>query len=85
MVVSTVSNVDHGHVNPISNGEFTIFTPLRPPNLHNNVFVGTGETIVSPTIIKVYYFSIRIVCRLQPGTSQDFVYGDIDVRKWYGK
>lgn len=50
MVVSTVSNVDQGHVNPISNGEFTIFTPLRPPNLHNNVFVGSGEAIVSPTI-----------------------------------
>ncbi|XP_019769544.2 uncharacterized protein LOC109544010 isoform X2 [Dendroctonus ponderosae] len=38
MVASTVTSSEQGHVNPIGNGEFTIFTPLHPP-INNNVFM----------------------------------------------
>lgn len=38
--------VDPGHVNPISNGEFTIFTPLDSCNSNNRVF---HENLQRPT------------------------------------
>ncbi|XP_049818372.1 uncharacterized protein LOC109603335 isoform X2 [Aethina tumida] len=45
VVASTASNLDHGHVNPIANGEFTIFTPLSPPHQNNNVFLANQQII----------------------------------------
>ncbi|KAL1501350.1 hypothetical protein ABEB36_006685 [Hypothenemus hampei] len=38
VAVSVASNLEHGHVNSITNGEFTIFTPLNPSHLDNNLF-----------------------------------------------
>lgn len=39
-VVESVSSegIDPGHVNPVANGEFTIFSPLSPSHFNNNVF-----------------------------------------------
>ncbi|CAH1129888.1 unnamed protein product [Ceutorhynchus assimilis] len=54
-VVATVaSNLDHGHINPISNGEFTIFTPLSPPHFNNNVFLANEQVIRTSTDDYVY-------------------------------
>lgn len=47
VVASTASNLDHGHINPVANGEFTIFTPLSPPHQNNNVFLANQQMIVS--------------------------------------
>lgn len=43
VVISTASNLDHGHVNPATNGEFTIFTPLSPPHHNNNIFQASHQ------------------------------------------
>ncbi|CAH1955895.1 unnamed protein product [Acanthoscelides obtectus] len=40
VVASGAPDFDHGHVNPIANGEFTIFTPLSP-HLNNNIFLAS--------------------------------------------
>lgn len=40
------NNLDHGHVNPIANSEFTIFTPLSPPHYNNNIFLANQELLV---------------------------------------
>lgn len=45
MGVSVASNLDHGHVNPITSSEFTIFTPLSPPHQNNNVFLANQQII----------------------------------------
>ncbi|CAG9854337.1 unnamed protein product [Phyllotreta striolata] len=37
------SSVDHGHVNPIANGEFTIFSPLSTSPFNNNIFHPNDE------------------------------------------
>ncbi|CAG9826204.1 unnamed protein product [Diabrotica balteata] len=37
VTASSISDLDHGHVNPIANGEFTIFSPLST-HYNNNVF-----------------------------------------------
>ncbi|XP_056647700.1 uncharacterized protein LOC130452439 [Diorhabda sublineata] len=37
VTASSIPNLDHGHVNPIASGEFTIFSPLSP-HFNNNVF-----------------------------------------------
>ncbi|KAB0793142.1 hypothetical protein PPYR_12762 [Photinus pyralis] len=50
VVASSTSSLDHGHINPIANGEFTIFTPLSPPHHNNNVFLA-NERIVGRTEI----------------------------------
>ncbi|KAK5642085.1 hypothetical protein RI129_008252 [Pyrocoelia pectoralis] len=50
VVASSTSSLDHGHINPIANGEFTIFTPLSPPHHNNNVFLA-NEQIVGRTEI----------------------------------
>ena len=47
VVASSTSTVDPGHVNPIANGEFTIFTPLSPPHFNNNLFLANEQVIVS--------------------------------------
>ncbi|KAG5871594.1 hypothetical protein JTB14_010719 [Gonioctena quinquepunctata] len=45
VAVSVSSQLDHGHVNPITyaNGEFTIFTPLSPPHFNNNIFFASDQ------------------------------------------
>ncbi|XP_023311897.1 uncharacterized protein LOC108913857 isoform X2 [Anoplophora glabripennis] len=48
VVASAASNLDHGHVNPIANGEFTIFTPLSTSPYNNNVFLA-NERIITRT------------------------------------
>lgn len=53
VVASASSNLDHGHINPVANGEFTIFTPLSPPHQNNNVFLANQQIIVR---IECYYF-----------------------------
>ncbi|XP_030751016.1 uncharacterized protein LOC115878607 isoform X2 [Sitophilus oryzae] len=63
VVASVASNLDNGQVNPIANGEFTIFTPLSPPLYNNNVFLANEQVITR--------------------TSDDYVYGDIDVSFWF--
>ncbi|XP_076263413.1 uncharacterized protein LOC143198196 isoform X4 [Rhynchophorus ferrugineus] len=63
VVASVASNLDHGQINPIANGEFTIFTPLSPPLYNNNVFLANEQVITR--------------------TSDDYVYGDIDVSFWF--
>jgi hypothetical protein len=45
VVASASSNLDHGHINPVANGEFTIFTPLSPPHQNNNVFLANQQII----------------------------------------
>ncbi|XP_074032381.1 uncharacterized protein isoform X3 [Leptinotarsa decemlineata] len=47
VAVSISSQLDHGHVNPIANGEFTIFTPLSPPHFNNNIFLATDQIKVN--------------------------------------
>ncbi|KAJ8941344.1 hypothetical protein NQ318_004788, partial [Aromia moschata] len=42
---SVASNLDHGHVNPIANGEFTIFSPLSLPYHNNNIFLAKEQII----------------------------------------
>lgn len=46
VVVSVANNLDYGHVNPIANGEFTIFTPLSPPHYNNNIFLANQGILV---------------------------------------
>lgn len=36
---ATTETADPGYVNPVINGEFTIFTPLSPPYNNNVVLV----------------------------------------------
>ncbi|KAJ8919683.1 hypothetical protein NQ315_006211, partial [Exocentrus adspersus] len=48
VVASAASNLDHGHVNPIANGEFTIFTPLSSSPYNNHVFLA-NERIITRT------------------------------------
>ncbi|KAK4877002.1 hypothetical protein RN001_009508 [Aquatica leii] len=50
IVSSSTADLDHGHINPIANGEFIIFTPLTPPHQNNNVFLA-NEQIVGRTEI----------------------------------
>nr|CAI5819803.1 unnamed protein product [Callosobruchus analis] len=44
VVASGAPDYDHGHVNPVANGEFTIFTPLSP-HLNNNIFLASEPVI----------------------------------------
>ncbi|XP_066257637.1 uncharacterized protein [Euwallacea similis] len=62
VVVSAAT--EQGHVNPLTNGEFTIFTPLQTSTFNNNLMVNNDRVIDQ--------------------TLQDSVYGDIDVRLWFG-
>lgn len=39
--------MDNGLVNPVANGEFTIFSPLSPPHHNNNVFLANQQIVVS--------------------------------------
>lgn len=51
IVISSVSTLDNGLVNPISNGEFTIFSPLSPSHHNNNVFLANQQIVVSECYI----------------------------------
>ncbi|KAF5304433.1 hypothetical protein FQR65_LT07963 [Abscondita terminalis] len=59
VVLSPTVNLDHGHINPIANGEFTIFTPLSPPHHNNNVFLA-NEQIVGRTEIDCNHADIDV-------------------------
>ncbi|CAH1170022.1 unnamed protein product [Phaedon cochleariae] len=45
VTASIPSELDHGHVNPIANREFTIFTPLSPPHFNNNIFLASDQIV----------------------------------------
>ncbi|XP_017779012.1 PREDICTED: uncharacterized protein LOC108564462 [Nicrophorus vespilloides] len=70
VVVSVASQLDHGHVNPIANGEFTIFTPLST----------TASPSSPPNSSNVFSAHQQIISRAQ----EDYKDGDIDVSDWYG-
>ncbi|KAF5303937.1 hypothetical protein FQA39_LY01722 [Lamprigera yunnana] len=59
VVASSTVSLDHGHINPIANGEFTIFTPLSPPHHNNNVFLA-NEQIVGRTEINCNHSEIDV-------------------------
>ncbi|XP_044259276.1 uncharacterized protein LOC123007849 isoform X2 [Tribolium madens] len=70
VVASTASNLDHGHVNPVANGEFTIFTPLSPPHQNNNVFLANQQIITRTQ--EDYVFGDVDVSSWFNGTETDF-------------
>ncbi|XP_063919861.1 uncharacterized protein LOC135134908 isoform X2 [Zophobas morio] len=70
VVASTASNLDHGHINPVANGEFTIFTPLSPPLQNNNVFLANQQIITRTQ--EDYVFGDVDVSSWFNGTETDF-------------
>ncbi|EEZ99620.2 uncharacterized protein LOC103313170 isoform X2 [Tribolium castaneum] len=70
VVASAASNLDHGHVNPVANGEFTIFTPLSPPHQNNNVFLANQQIITRTQ--EDYIFGDVDVSSWFNGTETDF-------------
>jgi hypothetical protein len=70
VVASASSNLDHGHINPVANGEFTIFTPLSPPHQNNNVFLANQQIITRTE--EDYVFGDVDVSSWFNGTETDF-------------
>ncbi|VEN45721.1 unnamed protein product [Callosobruchus maculatus] len=58
VVASGAPDYDHGHVNPVANGEFTIFTPLSP-HLNNNIFLAS-EPAISKTFENYTYNGVDL-------------------------
>nr|CAH7759744.1 unnamed protein product [Callosobruchus chinensis] len=58
VVASGGPDYDHGHVNPVANGEFTIFTPLSP-HLNNNIFLAS-EPVISKTFENYTYNGVDL-------------------------
>ncbi|CAH0546280.1 unnamed protein product [Brassicogethes aeneus] len=88
VVASTSSNLDHGHVNPISNGEFTIFTPLSPPHQNNNVFLA-NQQIITRTPDDYTYGDVDVSNWFGPG-EKEFPRNKLKYikelgRGWFGK
>lgn len=56
---TSLSGDDPGHVNPIANPEFTIFTPLSPPHHNNNVF--RSQPVIVRLIFEIFVVMLNFM------------------------
>ncbi|XP_066148993.1 uncharacterized protein [Euwallacea fornicatus] len=66
VVVSATT--EQGHVNPLTNGEFTIFTPLQTSTFNNNLLVNTDQ-VIDQTLQDSVYGDIDVRLWFENGQS----------------